>query len=489
MDLDGTWLQSFAMRVASESVLRLELFERRHGPGNPMTARSGRRKSRSKTISAQGLTGQRGINAIERVVLEMGCRWTASGANEIGIDGYIELFDPSSHKPLGVTVAVQSKVVSSIARGSKDSFEYWCDPADVEYWLSGNTPVVLIVSAGNSNEAYWISVRTYFKDWKPAHLTTVSFDKKKHRFSADSFSDLVNVAAPKSGLYLAPTRRSEVLRTNLLHLHACPPTIFSAETACRRPPDVWATLRTAEGARDAAWMLWEGKIFSFHDLGKSPWSSVCERGTLEEFPTNDWAVSADLQLRHVFVQLLNRTLKAQLDPDVKFWPQEDCFALMGKPGKESYESVKRSSRLTVISQFSSTTKDGRKFVWFRHLAFQGQFRLFSGLWYLEITPTYRFTTDGYNLDRFHEERLSGIKRLEGNRAVLSSVMFWAQYLRPRSGLFRKPRPLEFGELLSFRTDVGIVDKTWLSSEPVSPPKISVFDGQSSLDGEADGTEL
>jgi Domain of unknown function (DUF4365) len=277
-----------------------------------VAARPNRRKSRPKTISAQGVIGQRGINAIERIVLEMGSRWTPSGANEVGIDGYIELFDPSSHKPLGVTVAVQSKVVSAIATGSTNSFEYWCDPADLEYWLNGNTPVVLIVSSGNPNEAYWISVRGYFKDWKPAHSTTVSFDKAKHRFSPDSFSDLTNIAAPKAGLYFAPSRRIETLQTNLLRLNAYPPIIFAAQTDCRRSHEVSAALRTAQGERDGAWTLWEKKIFSFHDLGTAPWSSACESGTLEQFASSDWAVSPDSQLRYIFLQLLNRTLKARI---------------------------------------------------------------------------------------------------------------------------------------------------------------------------------
>lgn len=33
----------------------------------------------------------------------MESRWTPSGPNEVGIDGYIELFDPATRKPLGLT--------------------------------------------------------------------------------------------------------------------------------------------------------------------------------------------------------------------------------------------------------------------------------------------------------------------------------------------------------------------------------------------------
>jgi len=113
-----------------------------------VTARSNRKKTTPKTISTAGITGQRGINAIERIVLESGSRWTPSGPNEIGIDGYIELFDPATHRPLGLTLAVQSKVVSAIASNDAPSFDYSCDPNDVAYWLQGNIPVVLIVSSG-----------------------------------------------------------------------------------------------------------------------------------------------------------------------------------------------------------------------------------------------------------------------------------------------------------------------------------------------------
>ena len=76
--------------------------------------------AKPKTLSSQGLLGQKGINFIERVVLDMGSRWTPAGPNEVGIDGYIELFDPSSRVALCKTLAVQSKVVSEFANGRRN---------------------------------------------------------------------------------------------------------------------------------------------------------------------------------------------------------------------------------------------------------------------------------------------------------------------------------------------------------------------------------
>jgi hypothetical protein len=427
--------------------------------------RSRRTQLRPKTISTSGVTGQKGVNAIERVVLDMGSRWTPSGPNEVGIDGYIELFDPNSKQSLGLTLAVQSKVVSAIAADSGPTIEYWCDPNDVTYWLNGNTPVILVVSDGTPERSYWISITHYFRDWDCTKPTSVTFHSSEHRFSRDSFSRLAEIAAPKPGLYLAPSIRTETLHTNLLPVEAFPPTICVAGTGCRGYRDAWGQLHGAGGEIDAAWFLWEKKLFTFHDLSRPPWSSICDLGTLEEFSTQEWSESDEPHRQRIFVQLLNQTLKAQLSPDVRYWPKEDCFAILGRPHKLAYQSVRRRSTITVVAAYSYTAADGRTFEWLRHLAFRGQFRSLAGQWYLEITPTYRFTTDGYALDRFHDDRLKGIKRIEGNRAVLSSVLFWASHLRPSTGLFRgTPSPLQFGNLLTFNSDVGIVDKMWLSKD-------------------------
>ena len=59
-----------------------------------MAARRRSRRPGPKTISRTGVTGQKGVNLIEGVVLDVESRWTPSGPNEVGIDGYVELFDP-----------------------------------------------------------------------------------------------------------------------------------------------------------------------------------------------------------------------------------------------------------------------------------------------------------------------------------------------------------------------------------------------------------
>lgn len=431
---------------------------------------------RPKMLSSQGLLGQKGINLIERVVLEMGSRWTPSGPNEVGIDGYIELFDPSSNVALAKTLAVQSKVVSEFANETEEAFDFWCSRRDLDYWLQGNMPIILVVSRPALSQAYWVSVKDYFATLDLRSSTKIRFSKITQRFTPESFRDLVNLGrSPEIGLYLAPVPRREHLYSNLLPLIHFPSKIYIASTSFRTPGEVWARLRRTGQNVDGAWILRDKNILAFHDLNEAPWSDVCEPGTVEGFESWEWSDSTNADWQRQFVQLLNRTLRSQLAPDVRYWPKEDCFACVGYLAegkkKRSYESLKRRSPISVVSKFQRTTPDGRTFEWLRHLAFRGQFRRFDGQWYLEITPTYRFTRDGYWLYRFHEDALKGIKRIEGNRSVLSAVLFWADHLHPKNDFFaKKDLPLVFGNLSVFDIEVGINDKQWSERDPNAPPE-------------------
>ena len=73
----------------------------------------------------------------------MHCTWTPTGATEVGIDGYIELFDPGTQHPLGKSLGVQSKVNAALSNERDDSFDYYCSERDLQYWLRGNLPVLL----------------------------------------------------------------------------------------------------------------------------------------------------------------------------------------------------------------------------------------------------------------------------------------------------------------------------------------------------------
>ncbi len=50
----------------------------------------------AKKIHRSSVTGQQGVNLIEKAVLGMGYLWYPTGGTEAGIDGSIEIRDPET---------------------------------------------------------------------------------------------------------------------------------------------------------------------------------------------------------------------------------------------------------------------------------------------------------------------------------------------------------------------------------------------------------
>jgi hypothetical protein len=92
---------------------------------------------------------------------------------------------------------------------------------------------------------------------------------------------------------------------------------------------------------------------------------------------------------------------------------------------------------------------------------------FDGQWYLEITPTYHYTRNGYWVCYFYEDLVKGIKRIEKNEAVFRQVLFWATILQGDKTAFleQKMYPfLKFGDLLQFAFPYGVRDELWSQKE-------------------------
>lgn len=419
-----------------------------------------------KMLSPQATVGQQGINLIESIVLEMGCRWSPTGPIDTGIDGYIELFDPNTHESLGAQLAVQSKAVEvDFQNETSTSLSFRCERRDLDYWRSQNMPVLLIASRPSTNEAYWLRVNG--RTLSSTNSLTLHFDKKTNRFSTDSLRELLKEgAAPDAGITLGAEQKREKLISNLLPVVKLPKKIFVASTDCRYPKQVWDEFRASGKRGGEHWVLRGRQLVGFHDFSERAWRNVCDVGSVEEFDVEEWSTSREPDRISDFRQLLHRAVKERLySMKVKFRRELDCFYFLasddGKPRTHSYRSVTRDSAVTVFNTYSKTTSDGRIFTHHRHLAFQPRFREYGGSHFLEITPTYLFTSDGHRPDRFHASRLSKIKRMEGNRAVLSNVMIWADVLSRPADLLSFEQPLvEFGSLAAFELNVGIEDRSW-----------------------------
>jgi hypothetical protein len=440
-----------------------------------------------KKITNENLLGQRGVNLIEECVLSMGFAWHPTNqAVEAGIDGHIELRNPDTEQALNLVVAVQSKARTDLAGETADSFTFYCDQRDIDYWLQGNVPVILVVSRPDTREAFWVNVKQHFADPAARQAKKVVFDKARDRFDASVRSRLFEIARPEdSGLYLAPLPKTEQLIPNLMRVILHTGQICFADTALRDPQQVIDAFKTANAFPGSDWVLHAGQVVSFQPLNQPPWTAVCDASSAAYRPTSSLADSDDADERRLFVRLLNRCLAAKcrgqgilFDNNRVLYYFEATENLRTR--KVRFKSLARQSPRTVFEAYRD--KETKQVRFCRHLAFEGYFRRLDPDWYLEVTPTYRFTRDGRLPDRFAEDRLKGIKRLERHRAVLGQLLTWIDVLTKPGDLFHADYPhLSLERPVGLPLDVGIDDEDWFGKEdPEEAAKLNTEEAATGL---------
>ena len=127
---------------------------------------------------------------------------------------------------------------------TESTLEFRCSAKDLDYWLAGNAPVILVRCRPRTNEAYWVSLKHYFSDSALRKSAKIVFDKTRDRFDRTAKTALQRLAIPAdSGLYLGTHPKYEVVYSNLLALASFPEYYYVAATAYRTPPELFATLR------------------------------------------------------------------------------------------------------------------------------------------------------------------------------------------------------------------------------------------------------
>lgn len=424
-----------------------------------------------KRINQRKITGQLGINLIERVALRMKYLWHPSNSElDVGIDGVIEICDPATGEASNCIVQVQSRSLGEFTAETAAQFEYSCSQRDLDYWLAGNTPVILVVSRRDTDEAYWIAVKDYFRAPERRASRRVIFNKQTTRFNEACAGALCELAVPRDvGLYFAPVPRREFLISNLLKLTKLPEQIYVAKTSFRTAGQVWFHARSNRLRITGEWVLTSKAILSAHNLREPPWSQLCDPGTAERVDAEDWSRAEEPERQNEFLDLLHHCLRDMLAPhDVVYDKRLDIFYFKATrnltPRRLSYPSLKQLADKTVFGPHESKTTAGHV-AYYRHSAFRGMFRRFDDTWFLELTPTYYFSSDGRQESRFAAERTSGIKRLERNRAVLGQLLMWTECLTQGPTLFRPGYSfLAFSCPERFHLDAGVDDADWLRHE-------------------------
>jgi hypothetical protein len=445
-----------------------------------------RRTSRKpKRITHQQVTGQQGANFVEGIVLEMGFLWhPTNAALDAGIDGIIEIRDPVTGDAMNNIVQVQVKATEQewISADTSTEFSYLCKERDIDYWMKGNTPVVLIVVRPRGDEAYWANVKEVFADPKRRRDGHIRFDKKTQRFDASAASALVKLAVSRDwGPYMPAIPYAETLISNLLEVTSFPPTMYVASTDYRDPQEIFDWARTRDLNLPNGWLLSEQSIRSVYDLREQPWVELVHRGSVETFDMGEWADADDPDKRREFVRLMNQALREDMDQQGLRWSSgENCFYFPAKRDaghnpvcrQYDYKSLEQNTSREVVQIHRHP--DTNEIIYCRHNALRCAFLRVERQWCLALTPHYVYTTDGKTPYPRGEDLLSGMKRMEHQAAVLGQVVMWKYKLtHVRSkGLFdeRDVRPLliSFGELLKESCDRGIDERSWLSTDaPIS----------------------
>lgn len=431
--------------------------------------------SEPKKIAEQDIIGEKGIALIQTRCLDMGLIFRAESTFDAGIDGTIEIREAATGAMSNYRINVQSKATERRFTSETDqTFIYTVEEKDLNYWLGGNLPTILIRSRPATGEAYWIWVNEYFKDLDRRKSRKIEFHKEKNRFDATAHARLLEIATQDvSGAYVQLAPRNETLVSNLLQLISFSDTIYVAPTAFDDRSHVWSALGEQVGIGDE-WVLRSGMIYSFHDLEESTWRDVCDSGAVEPLPSTEWADSEDLSKRSEFVELLNRSLDEKLQSEkVAYNYANDLYYFRLHRRQTRVEgSGKAGSGRTVVEVYQKVrNKDGKKFTYYRHYALRTRWMRVDSEWYLELTPTYFFTHDKEREHIFHEDMLKGIKRLEKNAAVRYLVEFWAYFLGKDPDMFSKTYPfLTFGGLKTFPVDFGFDDASWKHVDDTELPK-------------------
>lgn len=393
----------------------------------------------------------------------MGHIWREKSVSDVGIDGEIELVDQSTDRATGRLLMVQVKSRSNLDDRSDGAIRFTCATDDLDYWLSGTAPVLLVLVSTDASEAWFKNLDVWFGgDPSRRQSRTVVFDRESDRFTAASSQRLMDWGLPASaGLYLRQPPRPEVLVSNLLRVDHMATTIHVVQSSALGWSAVNARMRKA-GYPTVDDLVWRGaELWSFRRFDEPPLDALAD-GTPERISTDELAESKSDDDRRLLVRLLNNTLREVNRNELRFHKKHEYLYFPASPNLEPYvvKSTKQGSGRTVFERYLDKAT-GSRVVYYRHYALQFQFLLLDEGWHLALNPTYHYTIDGHRPSRFGAEYLKTIKRMEGHDAVRNLVKFWAGYLRTKHHLFARPdQRLRFGLLAEFDVEHGIDDKHW-----------------------------
>lgn len=352
-----------------------------------------------------------------------------------------------------------------------------CSDVDIDYWLSGTAPVLLVCSHPERTEAWFKHLPSWFGDPRRRRERYVEFDKEDDRFDGAAARRLLTLGADtKSGLYLRPPPRAETLTTNLLRVEHTAQHVYAAPTHCRGWPDARPRLVKAghDFVNDVVFR--DQSVYSFRRLDEPPLDVLAD-GSAETLETDELAESTNADDQTLIRWLLKATLLDMTGRDLRRHPDNDYLYFKApRDGSDKRIKVGRGTGRAVVQRYEAP--EGQTWLSYtRHYALHSQFIYTDSNWFLALTPTYHDTSDGRDDFPYASTQLATIKRFEGHEAVRSQTAFWARYIGSRT-LFNQADPrLRFGALSTAAVDRGIDDKSWKPVQIVGDADSDDFEGE------------
>lgn len=427
----------------------------------------------TKKITRQQLAGSQGEAFVRERAHNMGFLFNPYGQPEAGIDGLLELRDPATGEVKGQLVAAQVKTRDdgNYTAETDSAFEYLLDSRDVEYWRQSNLPVIIVLVHLGRTEAYWKSVDA----GTGPGTRRLLFDKAKDRFDAGAREAIATLCVAKGGwgVWFPPLQGGEPGHLNMVEV-VLPETIYVAASPYKTGKQALAELLAAEARPPYDWVIRGGQFLSFSDPRGGPLEVVIDAGSVDDIPAEEIVFPDDEADERNVIEILRRTLGAQLDGLLSFSRDQKAFYFPAMPGSIErtyhYTSLRQRTSADVVKKYE---KDGKlKFV--RHHAFEPRFWRLGDSWMMSISPTFVFTWDGFRPDRFASGRLAGKKQREFNSSLLGQFVMWRNLLTglgaaaANAELFAEPERaaiLQFKALEVMTLPKGVPDELWRASEP------------------------
>ena len=428
----------------------------------------------TKKITDSQILGELGETAVKKLVLEMGMIYEHRGRLEAGIDGLIELRDPSSRAPLGKLLAVQ---VKSTATGrylgeTADGFDYLLKTEDLSYWHQSNIPVIIVLWRQSDNTAFWKQVT----DGIPGNERRLRFCKTSDAFDNNCADRLgaLTIDRHTPGVFVPPLNFGETAILNMLRI-LIPDRMFLATSPFGSGRDAVPELMKHDNIRHD-WVIRKRRFISFFDPRDYGTTAIVDHDQVEVIDTELLAMNDDVDDRNDTIDLLRRTVEAQLFDTLRYVRKDRLFCFRARqksrPRKFRYPSSAKNASASVVKVYGNRKNpDGRGYV--RHHAARFRFERFHDEWFIVIDPTFYFTQDGFQPHRYPEVLLAGKKRLERNAAIRGQVILWQHLLvssaEAQDDLWTASKPDEqqlcFERLPVLQLSRAVPESSWNQTDP------------------------